>query len=376
MTDKKKSSFNRLLPFGLIGCLPLCLVVAIAGGIFLWTQMPTPEAQTESPVPQPTVPITAQTMEQVKELYLIPLPGYVYDVAWSPDGQTLAVAVIGERSDPSSVELWDAITGRKLRSFDQIGISRLAFSPDGQLLAGVGDSSVIVWNLADGRELSDTPLDSLGARSLAFSPDGRILAYKFRDTVNLLEMPGGGVLNSFKQASDILEFTFLPGGKSMLIASISLDMTTYKYNDAMFIVWDIASGRTVRTFTRPGGIKGLTVAPDGKSLATEVDSGTLMIWDMESGQKLQLFTGFRFGVPRFAFSPDGSVLAVGEGVGFEVASPSGLRLFDVTTGREVPILKGHTGVIFNVAFSPDGRLLATASEDKTVRLWGVPPDAK
>jgi WD40 repeat protein len=101
----------------------------------------------------------------------------------------------------------------------------------------------------------------------------------------------------------------------------------------------------------------------------------LMIWDMESGDRLQSFTGFRFGVPRFAFSPDGSVLAAGEGIGFEAASPSGLRLFDLTTGREIPMLTGHEGVILNVAFSPNGRLLATASEDKTIRLWGVPPQA-
>jgi WD40 repeat protein len=373
MADQKKPNRAPLLLFGAVGCLALCLVIAFVGGVFLWTQLPKPETQTVGVIPQPAVAITAKTIDQIKELYFIPLPGYVYDVAWSPDGQMLAFAVGGAGSDLGAVQLWDALTGRKLSSFDKIGINRLAFSPDGQMLAAIGDSGVIVWSVADGRELSNTPLDSFGARSLAFSPDSRILAYKFRDTVNLLEMPGGGVLNTFQQASDSMEFAFLPDGKSLLIASLSYDMTTYQYNDATFTVWDIASGGRAKTFTRPGGIEDLVVAPDGKSLAAEVDSGTLMIWDMEGGQQLQLFTGFEFGVPRFAFSPDGSVLAVGEGVGFEVASPSGLRLFDVTTGREVPMLKGHTGVIFTVAFSPDGRLLATASEDRTVRLWGVPP---
>jgi WD40 repeat protein len=376
MADKKKPTRALLLLFGVVGCLALCLVSAIAGGVFLWTQITRPDAQTEGPVPQPTVAITAQTIDQVRELYRLPQPGYVYDVAWSPDGLTLAAAAVGSGSDPGSVQLWDVVSGDNLRSFEQVRITRLAFSPDGQMLAAVGDAGVIVWNVADGRELSNMPLNSVGARSLAFSPDSRILAYKFRDTVNLLEMPGGRVLNTFQQASDRMEFAFLPNGKALLIASIAYDMTTYEYGEATFTVWEIDSGRVLRTFTQPDGIGELAVAPDGKSLAMGISSNALRILDLESGQQLQAFTGFEFGVPRFAFSPDGSVLAAGEGIGFEVASPSGLRLFNVASGREAPMLKGHTGVIFNVAFSPDGRLLATASEDKTVRLWGVPPAAK
>jgi WD40 repeat protein len=374
MADRKKPNHAPRILFTIVGCLALCLVIAIVGGAFLWAELTRPETQTAGPVPQPTITITSQTIDQVRELYCIPQPGFVYDVAWSPDGLILASAAVGAGSVPGSVQLWDAVTGRKLRAFDQIRIERLAFSPDGQMLAAAGYSGVIVWSMADGRELSNTRTGDLGTRSVAFSPDSRILAYQFRNTVALLEMPGGRGLNTFQHASDVMGFAFLPDGKSLITASVSRDETTFEYGDTTFTVWDIDSGRAVRTFTQPGGIAELTVAPDGKSLAAGISSSTLRIWDMASGQQLQLFTGFRFGVPRFAFSPDGSVLAAGEGVGFEVASPSGLRLFDVASGREVPILKGHGGVIFNVAFSPNGRLLATASEDKTVRLWGIPPD--
>ena len=379
MTDKKKPNRTRSILLGVVGCLALCLIIAIVGVAFLWAQLTRPEqpeTQTAGPIPQPTVAITAQTIDQVIELYRIPQSGNPCGTSWSPDGLILAVAVCGPGSDLGSVQLWDSITGRNLSSFDQIRIYRLAFSPDGKMLAGTGVSDLIVWNMADKRELINMPIGYLGGRNVAFSPDSQILAYEFGETVNLLEMPSARELKTLHHSSDVKGFAFLPEGQSLItvIESGYSDEGPVRVYELTFTVWDIDSGSVVRTFTQSGSIDGLVVAPDGKSLAAGISSDTLKIWDMESGRELQSFAGFRFGVPRFAFSPDGSVLGVGEGVGFEVASPSGLRLFEVATGREVPMLEGHKSVIYSVMFSPNGRLLATASADNTVRLWGVPPD--
>ena len=43
------------------------------------------------------------------------------------------------------------------------------------------------------------------------------------------------------------------------------------------------------------------------------------------------------------------------------------------TGRPVGTLRGHTGNVNAVVWSPDGTRLASGSDDKTVRVWEVPP---
>ena len=63
-----------------------------------------------------------------------------------------------------------------------------------------------------------------------------------------------------------------------------------------------------------------------------------------------------------AIAPDGTWLAT-------ASFDKSVRIWDSTTGRQRAVLLGHTKPVMSVAIAPDGTWLATASYDKTVRIW-------
>ena len=124
--------------------------------------------------------------------------------------------------------------------------------------------------------------------------------------------------------------------------------------------WHLPEGAIARY--GKGRTSRLTYFPDGTRLAVTSSIGT-WIYDVGTGEAIELLTGDMWRFARMAFSPDGKTSAV--------ASGSHIRLFDPHTRDMRDVLAGHTLSVYSLAFSPTGEGLASGSRDTTVRLWDV-----
>ncbi|MBL1101787.1 WD40 repeat domain-containing protein [Streptomyces coffeae] len=138
--------------------------------------------------------------------------------------------------------------------------------------------------------------------------------------------------------------------------------------DGTVRLWDPATGRTRRVLTgHKGDVGAVAFSPDGRTLATGSEDGTVRLWDPATGRTRRVLTGHKEDVFALAFSPDGHTLATS-------GADRTVRLWDTGTGAVRESLTGHTDVVYAVAFSPDGHTLATTSKDRTVRLWDSATD--
>ncbi|MEO8352127.1 MAG: hypothetical protein ABI680_10385 [Chthoniobacteraceae bacterium] len=138
----------------------------------------------------------------------------------SPDGRTLAS---GTGFDQRAIQLWDALTGEPLRTMEGHAdyVTDLAFSPDGATLASVSsDETLRLWQTATGREAAPALCGNGDeVEAVDFSSDGKRLVTGSRDGLVLLwetaerRLEGG---RHFLPVTTIFAF-LLPGGRNAFI---------------------------------------------------------------------------------------------------------------------------------------------------------------
>jgi WD40 repeat protein len=113
-------------------------------------------------------------------------------------------------------------------------------------------------------------------------------------------------------------------------------------------------------------VLGAVYSPDGRRVAAIGDTGEVVVWAADTGERLLRMKGITapsdaVGTHRIAYSPDGRRLVTGDSVL--------VKVWDAETGAELRALAGHTGEVWAVAVSPDGARIASGGADGTVRVW-------
>jgi WD40 repeat protein len=112
----------------------------------------------------------------------------------------------------------------------------------------------------------------------------------------------------------------------------------------------------------------IAFSPDSTRIAAGFSHGRAHLWDVVTGNELQIFTGHGDDITDIAYAPGGDRILTG-------SHDQSARLWNAATGDLLRTFAGHTGAVFDVAFSPDGQYILTASEDATAFLWPtVPPE--
>lgn len=291
--------------------------------------------------------------------------GSIGAMAFSPDGQWLVTAGNG------SSKLW-ALDGGRGDLLPQVA-SAIAFSPDGHRLAAVTDAGLRIWASPDWAVVrpsliaQSTMASYKGSRyahddGIAFSPDGKsVAAGSSAEGLFVFDAENGKVEWSHPKPADVEAVAYSRDGRMIAAAEGKGDV----------MLWDAASGALLRDIpvaTMSGVARALAFFRDGR-LAVGSDSRQgIMIFDGATGRLLQTLLGssssFRpgGGVWSIAISPDGNLIAAGEG-------DHSIRIWKKGRDRAERTVFGHSDKVVAVAFSPDGRQLASGSADGMVKFW-------
>lgn len=139
------------------------------------------------------------------------------------------------------------------------------------------------------------------------------------------------------------------------------------------LVDPLVRGRLPRDASHASIVESMAISPDGQTLATG-SYGEITLWDAKSGAVRHRLGGFVHQVVALAFAPDGKTLVTGGGVPSESGE---VKIVDVAGGKIIRDLPTpHSDVVYGVAVRPDGSLIATASADKTAKLFDMKTGAR
>jgi WD40 repeat protein len=282
-------------------------------------------------------------------------------VVYSPNGELLA-----SLSRDRTLRVWEAASGKLVHVFSEkhVDFYAVAWSPDGLSLAAAGDdplhggkAGIRFFDLQSGKEIKRLTGHNQTAYFLAFVAEGKILMSVSPGQVIRWDATSGDRLSEW-QLERTAAVDVSPDGQTLAwVASDGEDKTLH--------ICDAATGQERRRLRgHQWAVVSVAFSADGRCLASGNPFEPVQLWDVVTGEPTRRYAHQQGGM-RLRFSPDGKSLVC-------ACMDGSVQRWDAETGAELPRLTGYRGWVNEIAFAPGCQSLALAGADsQVIQLWDL-----